>query len=179
MNRAKLKTLVHYVIAKSDPSHLGAIRLNKILWFADSIAYRATGASISGETYIKRQLGPVPKHILATLGELEHENAIVIKKRDLVVGHPMTEYIALTDPDISALSAQEIAIVESMRELICNRLTAMEVSAFSHDVVWQAANVGEEIPLAATLAGRTGEVSAEVQSWADKAIARYQTQIAA
>ena len=81
MNRSKFKALVHYVIGKTDSSRLGAIRLNKILWYVDTLTYRAEGASVTGGAYVKRQFGPVPKQILSMLGELEHENAIVIRER--------------------------------------------------------------------------------------------------
>ena len=176
MNRTKLKALVHYVIAKSEPSRLGAIRLNKILWYTDALSFRATGASISGETYIKRQNGPVSQHVLSLLGELEHENAIVIRTRELYA-HNITEYISLTEPDTSALSPQDVATVETMREHICENFTANEISEASHDLAWQAANIGEEIPLFATLATSPGEMTNKVQTWADLAISRYEEHL--
>ena len=58
---------------------------------------------MTGETYIKRQLGPVPKDILNILGELEHENAIVIRDRPKF-GMSMREYIARTQPDVVSLA---------------------------------------------------------------------------
>jgi hypothetical protein len=166
------------VIAKSEPSRLGAIRLNKILWYTDALAFRASGASITGETYIKRQHGPVSKHVLTALGELEHDRVIVIRKRDLFA-HQLTEYIAVADPDLTGLSTQEIAMVEGIRGMICDNFTAMEISEASHDQVWQAANIGEEIPMVATLASFPGEITEEVQDWADSAIGRFEVREAA
>ena len=49
--------------------------------------------SLTGETYIKRQHGPVSKHAQKILGErLEHENAIVIGSFDRF-GKQMRGYI--------------------------------------------------------------------------------------
>lgn len=175
MNRAKLKALVHYVIAKSDSSRLGAIRLNKILWYVDTLSYRAEGASLTGGAYVKRQFGPVPKHILATLGELEHDNAIVIRNRERF-GKPMRDYVALTDPDTSSLSPDELALVDEVRDEICYAHTAESISELSHDQVWDAANIGEEIPMWATLASTPGPVTAAVGAWADGAISRYEAR---
>lgn len=177
MNRAKFKALVHYVIAKSDSSRLGSIRLNKILWYVDTFAYRGEGASVTGGAYVKRQHGPVPKHILSMLGELEHENAIVIRDRDRF-GYAMKDYVALTEPDVSSLSAREIALVDEVREAICYGHTAESISELSHDQVWEAANIGEEIPLWATLASIPGQMTVKVAEWADIAIARYEAQAA-
>ena len=178
MNRAKLKALVHYIVAKSDPSRLGAIRLNKILWYLDTISYRADGASITGETYIKRQHGPVPAHILSVIGDLEHENAVVVRNRHRY-GFPMTDYIAVTDPDLSALSPSEIEMVDDIRALICDEHTAMSISELSHTQVWEAANIGEEIPMQATLASSPGEVTADLLHWADGVRLRYEATLAA
>ena len=69
---AKFKSAVHYICdkASSDPSVLGAIKLNKVLWYSDVINYLITGKPITGETYIKRQHGPVPKDIIRAIDEL-------------------------------------------------------------------------------------------------------------
>ncbi|MFD2578876.1 Panacea domain-containing protein [Novosphingobium colocasiae] len=58
----------------------GAIRLNKILWFADCHAFRENGVSITGDTYLKRKFGPVPKHVLAALRDLEGEGKVVVRE---------------------------------------------------------------------------------------------------
>lgn len=174
MNRAKMKAMVHHVIANSDPVRLGAIRLNKIMWYADTLAYRSTGASISGETYVKRQFGPVPKNVLNILGELEAENAIVVRDQPRF-GVVLREFFAKTPsaPE-GALSKDELAILEDVRGVICDEHTAMSISELSHDQVWEAANMGEEIPMAATLAAFPGEMVAQVEHWADRVIERYE-----
>lgn len=177
MNRAKLKALVHYVIAKSDPSRLGAIRLNKILWYVDTLSYRADGASVTGETYVKRQHGPVPQNVLSILGELEHEDAIVVRKRQRF-GLPMTDFIAVKDPDTSSLSVTDMELAEDLRAHICEDHTANSISQLSHDQIWEAANIGEVIPLQASLASSPGEVTDELLEWAESVRARYEGQAA-
>lgn len=173
---AKFKALVHYVIAKAEPSRLGSVCLNKILWYLDTLSYRATGTSITGETYIKRQHGPVPKHVLAVLGELEHEQAIVIRNRERF-GYPMTDFISVKDPHASLLkllSAADMEMADDVRQYICDEHTAASISELSHDQIWEAANIGEEIPLAASLAAAPGEVTDELLKWADSVRSRYE-----
>ena len=176
MNRAKLKALVHYVIAKSDPSRLGSIRLNKIVWFADTFFYRRDGASITGEQFVKRQHGPVPMHILNILRDLEQEDKIIVRDRQSVAG-PMRDLVSLSAPDTTSLSADEIAIIEDVRSSICGSHTAMSISELSHDQIWEAAEMGEEIPLAATLASVAGVMTADVTKWADSCIGRYEAAV--
>lgn len=175
MNRAKLKALVHYVIAKSDPSRLGATRLNKILWFSDAFAYRATGETITGESYIKRQHGPVPAHILGVVRELADEGAIVTRERQLLT-YSMREFVSLRDPDTSMLSPQELELVDEVRGDICNQFTANSISELSHDRIWEAANMGEEIPMSATLISEAGQLTDEVLAWADCAIEKAESR---
>ena|SRR5579859_1009924 len=178
MNRAKMKALVHYVIAKSDPVRLGAVRLNKILWYVDTLSYRAGGTSVTGGTYVKRQHGPVPQHVLSILGELEGESAIVVRTSGRF-GFNITEFMSRTDPDTSPLSAQDIELAEDLRKHICDDHTANSISALSHDQVWEAANIGETIPMEATLASAPGEVTNELLAWADSVRTRYEEQAAA
>lgn len=41
----------------------------------------------------------------------------------------------------------------------------------SHDAIWEAAYIGEEIPVYATLAANEGEITPEVLAWANEAAA--------
>ena len=173
MSRAKFRALVHYIVAKSEPARLGAIRLNKILFYVDALTYRSTGKSLTGETYIKRQHGPVSKSAQKILGDLEHDNAIVIGSFDRF-GKQMRGYIPRADPDLSVFEPHELRLIESVREHICSAHTAMSISELSHDHVWEAANIGEPIPMAATLASGAGEITKDVKKWAESAFKRYE-----
>ncbi len=167
MSTAKFKALVHYVVAScDDPQSLGATRLNKILWFADTTVYRKTGASITGETYVKRQRGPVPKTILKTIRELEQAGKIHVREKEFA-GYKMRLFIPLEEPDVSLFSPVELEVVKAISEEICGRHTANSISELSHDQIWAAAKDGEEIPLYATLASKRGEFTPKIAAWAD------------
>jgi hypothetical protein len=83
LDREKLKQLVHYVCDIAPNRQLGATKLNKILFYADTQAYLETGSPITGETYVKQKLGPVPKHIGEILAELKAEEAVAISEERL------------------------------------------------------------------------------------------------
>lgn len=168
----KFKRLVHYIIAQcDDPSRLGATRLNKILWYVDTLAYRANGVSVTGESYVKRQYGPVPKHILATLRELEGEGKVLIRDKEYIGATTMRHFYSLKEADSEALSEHEKELVHTVIDAVCER-TATEISDLTHDQVWEAANIGEEIPMFATLASGSGEITSEIQEWGDGVVAR-------
>ena len=76
-DRDKFKSLVHYVCWKAgDPSKLGAIKLNKILWLADFLAYYERDRAITDARYIRRQFGPVPSAIQPVIRELQEEGIL-------------------------------------------------------------------------------------------------------
>lgn len=172
MNRTKMEALVHYVIANCDPSRLGATKLSKILWYCDTVAYRMHGESMTGERYVKRQHGPVPYHLVGMLAEMEKRGLILINTRSKG-GYPMKEYVPLREPDLSSLSSDELALIDELRIAICDGHSAASISELTHDEVWDAANMGEDIPMFAVFASRPGEITDAVLEWADSVIETF------
>jgi hypothetical protein len=167
-NREKFKALVHYVCDKaSDPSVLGAVKLNKVLWYSDSIHYMVYGESITGETYIKRQHGPVPRHIVGVVSELVSERKIARGRVDHF-GFVKTEFIAIADPIVKDFTADQIDLVNEAFEHVCIRHTARSISEETHGVIWKIAEMGEELPLATIFASDVGEIDETDLEWANE-----------
>lgn len=171
MANEKLKEAVHFVVEScDDSSKLGAVRLNKILWFADRHSYRETGSTITGDTYVKRRFGPVPKHIMAASAELSDEQKLVIREAPYTTRKTFREFISATPPESKHLSESDRGVLNAYRDLICNNFTASEISDLSHDQVWEAAQEGEEIPFYTVFSAFPGSISADVRDWANKRI---------
>ena len=170
MDMDKFKALVHYVIHEChEPRRLGATRLNKVLWFADVIMYQMHGESIAGETYVKRQHGPVPRHILRTLERLEAEGAITIVEPRYKFD--TRQFISRRPPRSDLLSEEQRDIVRLVLDDLLG-LSAGRISEFTHDHVWEAAMDGERIPLSATLVAVPCEITPEVKDWAEQVATR-------
>jgi hypothetical protein len=165
MANEKFKALVHYLVheCRDHPNILGAIRLNKALWYTDVVSYKANGVPVTGESYVKRKRGPVPAHILATLRELEAEGKIVIREPEYQ--YDVRKFISLVQPESEPLSDDERELARGILGTVCG-FTANAISEMTHDNIWDAAAEGEEIPLYATLASDVGEISENVRSWA-------------
>ena len=169
MATQKFKDLVHYICWKcEDPTQLGATKLNKIPWRVDTVAYQIDGESVTGEVYVKRQHGPVPKNILRVLEELKTGKKIVVREPD--AEFQPREYVALSKPDMSAFSERHMALIDAVIDEVCKRHTANSISTSTHDQVWDAAAIGEEMPLYATFAAEADEVTKEDMAWADKIV---------
>ncbi|MGO9021826.1 MAG: Panacea domain-containing protein [Syntrophobacteraceae bacterium] len=168
-NYEKFKDLVHYICHIADRDKLGAVKLNKILWFSDVVSYVARDEPLTGATYIKRDLGPVPRDILRAIEELVRENKLVV--RDVsYYGNTKTEYITLQEPDLSNFSASEISLVDKVAHDICHHHTAKSISEKTHNIIWKLAGIGEEIPYYAVYAAELGEITEEAIEWARNSI---------
>ena len=161
----KLKALVHYVCWKCDPDDLGSTKLNKVLWYSDMQAYLILHRPITGETYVKRQFGPVSSHIMSVIRDLEREGRLLRGKADYF-GRSKHEFIPLTNPDLSSFTAAEISLVDSCIEFVCQENTATSISQLTHDTIWKLADIGEEIPYYTVWASKLGEVTPEDITWA-------------
>src|SRR5437868_15200944 len=111
-DRSKFKSLVHYICWRcTDPTKLGATKLNKALWLSDFKAYLELGEPVTGAAYVKRQFGPAPKLIVPILNELQEEANLSIRDVDYY-GHDKKEFFALTRPDLSDFTPDEISLID-------------------------------------------------------------------
>ena len=171
LNKEKLGALIHYVCEKAtDPSVLGAIKLNKVLWYSDTINYLLRGKSITGETYIKRQHGPVPQHVLPAIKELVRTNKIALGRVDHF-GYMKNEYIALVQVDKNIFTGSEMSLIDEAFDHVCMKNTAMSISDETHGVIWELAEIGEEIPMHTIFASMAGEVDESDIAWANESLA--------
>lgn len=146
----RTEAVAHYVIARADRNKLGAVKLNKIMWFADLEAYRRQGRTITGQTsYEKRQYGPVPNNIVTSIRRLEQAEKITTRDVPTFNDGTRREYVWLKRPDVSMFSAEEVDILNSAIDWVCEKHTAKSISRLTHDVLWEQAELGEQIPIGA------------------------------
>jgi hypothetical protein len=146
----RLKKLVHYVAwTAGKRDWFGAVKLNKVLWFADARNFVLKGKPITGAVYIREKCGPIPKHMLVVQKELEKEGKIKVASQG-----QLKRVIALVPPDVSEFAADELKEVKYWIEHIDESHSAASISEESHDYAWDIARMGEEIPMHAILASR-------------------------
>jgi hypothetical protein len=167
----KLKALILYTCAKCPPEKLGAVKLHKVLYFADMIHYAKVGSSITGATYKKRALGPTCDQLLTTLRDLNRAGALDIRDVDYF-GFIKKEYVARLDPEIERLGKDARAIVDEIINFVCFNNSAQTISDFSHQRPWEMVEFGETIPYHSAFLLFPSEVSLEALEWADTEVAR-------
>jgi hypothetical protein len=137
---AKFKELILYVAKKTaDDPRAGAVKLNKILFFSDVMAYGQHGKPITGATYFKLERGPAPRQLLHTKAQLVADGD-AYEAPQQYFNRLQKRLIPRREPDLSVFAPAEIALVDQVIELFqsCN---ASDISEISHalSVGWQIA----------------------------------------
>ncbi len=162
----KFKTLVHYVIWRAGRRDgFGAIKLNKVLWFADARAYMLHRKPITGATYIREKFGPVPRQMMPVRAELEAEGVITVREEPYY-NKKITCFRTSERPDMTLFSTEELSIIDWWIKHIDGDHTANFISEQSHDYAWEIAAMGEEIPLYAVFAERIRAPRGKELEWA-------------
>jgi hypothetical protein len=142
-DKPKFRRLVHYIAWKAGRRDwFGAVKLNKVLWFAEARLHMLTGHGITGESYTRGQFGPVPRHIEAIKKEMVRDGAIQITKEG-----SLTRVVAVTAAQPDWFSDEELKSIDYWIECIDKEHTAKSISGKSHDYVWEIAKMGEDLPL--------------------------------
>jgi len=147
-HREKLAELILYISEQcaDDPAY-GAVKLNKILYYADFDAYRLLGAPITGAQYRKLSEGPVPRDLVEVRMELEDAGRLRLEerrwfnrmqKRPVVVGGQ--------GANVELFSREELSAVQDVIAFFFGK-SAREVSDYSHrEPGWILAEDREDIP---------------------------------
>lgn len=172
-NLEKLKEaimLITYITP--DARLLGSIKLNKIIWASDVEMYITTGKSITGSTYTKQEFGPVPKHIPTARKELIEEKRTKEQKEITVEGNEQLIIVALEKCNENVFQKKEITILCKKTMDIIENHTAKSISKHSHDIIWDSAEIGEEIPIYAYLAGQSKNIEDDDITWGNEVLSK-------
>lgn len=123
----RLKNILLYFIEKSDGVFF--TKMNKLLFYADFMAYRVTGKSVSGLAYKAIAHGPVPvrwDRIYSFFDEIDQE---IVQFSD---GREGTKLVSKLSPDMAEFSDDELKILEYVSQRFKNE-TPTQISETSHE----------------------------------------------
>jgi uncharacterized phage-associated protein len=127
----RLRELIVYVAhrTKGDPL-CGAVKFNKLLYYADFTAYRKLHKAISGAEYQHLPEGPAPRRLLPARDTLIEQGAIEVKSLPSFTGEPLQKIVAKRKP-YSLFSKDERKIIDDVVKAFWN-YTGKELSDLSH-----------------------------------------------
>ena len=144
-DREKLRAVVLRACHACEPADLGAVKLNKVLYFFDMITYAHHRAVVTGATYRKRPNGPASDQLLFLLRDLQKSGDVEIRDVDYH-GYWKKEYIAKVPAPEGVLSPEQESLLDDVIDFVCRKNTARSISEYSHSLPWEMADMGGIIP---------------------------------
>jgi hypothetical protein len=148
---AKLEELILFVASRSeDDPHFGSTKLNKLLFFADFLAYVTLGKAITNQEYMRLPNGPAPRRMKPIITQMCAAHSLALAERDRY-GKTQEVPKALRGADLKLFSAEEIAVVTDVLDGF-RKKNARGISSLSHKFAgWKLAKDRETIPYAVAL----------------------------
>ncbi|OGS52204.1 MAG: hypothetical protein A3J40_11915 [Erythrobacter sp. RIFCSPHIGHO2_12_FULL_63_10] len=144
-DRKKMRAVILRTCHICAPGDLGAVKLNKVLYFLDMISYAHHREAVTGATYRKRPNGPTSDQLLFALRDMERAGDIRTESVDYH-GFLKKEYHPLADVPEGVLNEAELSLLDDVIDFVCRRNTAKSISDYSHKLPWEMAKMGGEIP---------------------------------
>jgi hypothetical protein len=170
----KLEETIHFICSTCEPKdRLGSVKLNKVLFYSDMTNYAETGKSITGATYVKRQRGPVPKQVVEAIDNLKKAGRLETRHVS-VFEHVRREFDTSGNTDMKVFVPGEVERIAAMIQFVCGH-SADGISEVSHTVVWEVADMGEELPYDSFFVSYLDDVTDVALSHAVKAVQRAES----
>lgn len=159
-NYDKLRSAIHYVCERNNVvgGTLDDVKLNKVLWYADSLTYMTRGQPITGTTYVRKPRGPVAKYHTKAINELLGSGSIREGKVN-VDGDWRPTFDSTKAADKTGFSGADLQMLDRVYDYV-NSVSSAKISEQSHGSVWNLARENEEIPLYTVFAENLGRVTA-------------------
>lgn len=146
-DEGKLAELILYISQKcaNDPT-FGAVKLNKILCYADFWFYAYNDRGITNVEYQKLPNGPAPRRLIPVRDSLVENGDLAMQEVALKSGQTQKRTVNLRRPNLDLFTGAEIAMVDRVIEFMRDA-TAETASDISHNLVgWLVVDEGETIP---------------------------------
>ena len=144
----RLQEAILYVAhqLEHDPGGRGAVKLNKVLWWADFESFRERLQSVTGAMYQKLPEGPAPVRLLPAREALIDSGAAELEERHLGAPNPENVLRPLRKPE-HLFDADDLRYLDMALDKF-HGMTGRECSEFSHwaSVGWRAVDFEQVIP---------------------------------
>lgn len=149
-NHARLHAVIEYVARQFDATnerYRGAVKLNKVLWWADTESHRRRGFSVTGSEYQRLSEGPAPHQLPVVRSQLEAQGRIRRVLRDIGAPKPEHSIEVIASDESTALDTQDREFLDEALELFRGK-TGSATSEWSHrhSAGWQVLEDGDLIP---------------------------------
>jgi hypothetical protein len=161
----KLRELILYISETSEgDATYGNVKLDRLLFYSDFLAYRRFGKAITGQEYQIFESGPAPCALLALLNEMIAQDELRLRAgNDL--GKSYRKPLALREAQLDGFRGEEIALVDRLIRRFWG-ISAEQMNELTDEfVAWSVMERGEVVPYSLALLARRSLTEQE-QQWA-------------
>lgn len=162
--------LIYLADGCSDHRFRGDVKFNKLLYYADTTAYRKLGHTISGTRYNHGEHGPISASLLPARNKLIDQGDVSVEE-DRLYDHVQVVTVAKRDADSSVLSDDERQVLDEVLDRF-RESSGNDAEDESHkEPAYKLTGMGDPIPIELSLLSR--EPSAETMRRAETRIAEH------
>lgn len=161
-----LSNILLYVTSTCSADQVGAVKLHKVLYFADMLSFAQLGTPFFGGTYKKRPYGPTCAELLPTLKTMEREGLIESSTVEYF-GHKKKQFSPKAQPKLSHLCKEQTDLLDEVIDFVCRNNSAKSISEFSHNAAWEVAEFGDVLPYSSVFMIFPTDVSDDALDWAE------------
>jgi hypothetical protein len=171
--QAKFKEMIMYFADCSQSDQFfGAVKLNKLLFLSDFISFGMTGKSISGETYIHQDLGPVPSKLVECRKALINDGDAELKTVIKFSNYKQERLKPKRRAKMKLFTKEEIRIMEKACDILKD-FTGTQASDLTHLWSgWRLTKGGEEIPYYTYFVRQLDKTTLEDINWGKSLISQ-------
>lgn len=159
----KLDELVVLLASRSkDDPKFGAIKLNKLLFYCDFLAYMTLGQPITGQEYFALPNGPALRYKARFWNRMEKQRAIAVRKEPTFFDSEREITLALREPNVKIFTPEQLDLIYRVLDN-CRSKDGSELSELTHRFPgWKLAREKEVIPYSVALVGNRNPLPEEV-----------------
>ena len=143
MNVEKYMNAILFFI--ENVQNLGRTKLYKLLYFLDFDHYEKCSESVTGESYLNKELGPVPAHAEEVISKMKDDELLDILP-ERVMDFVRHKFVAKVHHDPKVFSPTEIEMLCEVAEKWAHHTANEIVSATHGEAPWIATARDEIIP---------------------------------
>lgn len=131
INEKKYKNAVLFFANKIRNGTLGKVKLKKLLYYLDFDFFEKYGRSVTGDEYLRFELGPVPRMAEIVLKKMRGKEIKIVSRKMHGEYNDQQHIEPLIEFDSGALTKEEILMLEEIATK-WERFTGSEMKNASH-----------------------------------------------
>jgi hypothetical protein len=156
------EAILYLSILTERDKFCGAVKLNKLLFYCDFLAYRRFGKSITSQEYQRLPLGPCPRRMKPVLTQMERSGDLATRPETLF-GFQQKRTFAKRTADVSKFSPEEVDLIHEVVQRFWDT-NATDISDLSHEFIgWRLTQQNETIPYGTVLIGSRKPTQREIK----------------